>query len=52
MKKFNRENLQRVAGILEGLKTFADEKQQEILFRAIDIIDVVLCDEPMESEDT
>ena len=52
MKQHNRENLQRAAGILEGLKTFADEKQENSLFIVIDLINVVLCEEPTESEDT
>ena len=52
MKQHSRENLQRASGILEGLRTIADEKQENALSIAIELLDIVLCEEPAESEDT
>ena len=52
MKQYNRENIQRAAGILEGLRSFADEKQENALTNAIELLNLVLFEEPVESEDT
>ena len=52
MKTYNRENMQRAIGVLEGLRAAVNEKQDEALNSVIGVLDCVLFDEPAESEDT
>lgn len=50
MKAYNRENMQRAIGTLEGLRAVAEEKQAEALNNVIGMLDCILFDEPTESE--
>ena len=52
MKAYNRENVNRAIGVLEGIRAFVEEKQENELNNVICILDSVLIDEPTESEDT